>query len=162
MREEEIPIMKLINKAVLAAGAFAAVAVPVGVAASSASAATVAPAAVMSYRAPAPDQLKLTYQGNTYTYNVQLREQWVAPGVEVISGHLTDTYEPQAISLPVHGVQFGNDAVFSVQYPATGPDAGSQGVRTFSGVVGPHGATSGNWSETGSEAGSGPFTLARI
>jgi hypothetical protein len=152
----------LLIKAGLVAGTVAAVAVPVGVAATSASAATVAPAAVMSYRVPAPDQLKLTYQGNTYTYKVQLREQWVAPGVEVISGHLTDTYEPVAINLPVHGIQFGNDAVLSVSYPTTGPDAGNQGVRTFSGVVGLHGATSGNWSETGTEAGSGPFTLDRI
>jgi hypothetical protein len=153
--------MKLINKALLTAGALAAVAVPVGTAVS-ASAATVAPATVMAYHVPAPDQLALTFQGNTYKYNVNLHETWVAPGVELISGTLRDTYEPVAINLPVHGVQFGNDAVISVQYPSSGPDAGSQGVRTFSGTVGLHGATSGNWSETGSEAGSGTFTLARI
>jgi hypothetical protein len=156
----------LLTKAVLTVGALSAVAVPVAMNAASASAATVS---TMSVSAPAPsfhrmpDQLKLTFQGNTYSYNVHLRTQWVAPGVVLVRGHLTDAYEPQAISLPVTGVIFnGNDVVLSVQYPATGPDAGNQGVRTFSGTIGLHGAVSGNWSETGTEAGSGAFTLDRI
>jgi hypothetical protein len=156
----------LLIKAGLVAGALAAVAVPVATSAASASAATVstmsAPAPAPSYHRM-PDQLKLTFQGNTYSYNVHLRTQWVAPGIVLVRGHLTDAYEPQAISLPVSGVIFdGNDVVFSVQYPATGPDAGNQGVRTFSGTIGLHGHVTGNWSETGSEAGSGLFTLDRI
>lgn len=156
----------LLIKAGLVVGTLAAVAVPVATSAASASAATVSTMSSVSAPAPhfrAPDQLKLTFQGNTYTYNVRLHEQWVAPGVVLVTGHLRDSYEPQAISLPVTGVIFdGNDVVLSVQYPATGTDAGNQGVRTFSGTVGPHGYVTGSWSETGSEAGSGPFTLDRI
>jgi hypothetical protein len=133
------------------------------VAATSASAAVAAPASLVAYHpAPSPDQLKLQFEGNTYTYNVNLREVRVAPGTELVFGMLRDSYEPHAINLPVDGVQFGNDVVISVQYPSTGPDAGNQGVRTFSGVVGPHGHVTGSWSETGTEAGSGAFTLDRI
>jgi hypothetical protein len=136
-------------------GAIAGAVIP----ASSAAASTVS---LASYKAPAPDQLKLVYDGTTYTYDVSLHEQFVAPGVELISGTLRDTYEPAAISLPVHGIQFGDDAVLSVKYPTSGIDAGDQGVRTFSGTVGLFGHVTGHWSETGTENGSGPFTLDRI
>jgi hypothetical protein len=111
---------------------------------------------------PDPDNLVLTFDGNTYTYNTHLTLRWIAPGLLLVGGTLTDNYEPVHIKLPVHGVVFGNKVVFSVSYPTTGPDAGSQGVRTFSGVVGPFGHVAGAWSETGTEAGSGTFTLALI
>jgi hypothetical protein len=133
------------------------------VAATSASAAVAAPASLVAYHPGFnPDELKLQFEGNTYTYNVNLREVRVAPGVELVFGTLRDTYEPHAINLQVDGVQFGNDVVISTQYPTTGPDAGNQGDRTFSGVVGPHGHVTGSWSETGTEDGSGAFTLDRI
>lgn len=132
-------------------------------AATGASAATVQSASVMSAKLPTPaDQLTLTYQGKQYTYNVKLHETWIAPGFKVVSGTLRDTYEPQPINLPVYGVDFNGDAVLSVQYPATGVDAGPQGLRTFVGNVGPHGSVTGTYSETGSEAASGPFSLDRI
>jgi hypothetical protein len=114
----------------------------------------------------ASDNLSLTFGTTTFNYQVRLHETNVGPwwsGVKVISGTLCDPYEPvQPAIFQVHGVQFGNDAVFSVQYPTTGPDAGNQGIRSFAGNVGLFGHTAGHWSETGTEGGSGPFTLARI
>jgi hypothetical protein len=111
---------------------------------------------------PTADHLTLTYGGGTYTYTVNLHEQFVAPGEELITGTLRDTYEPHPLTLPVFGVQSGRVVVFSVSYPVFGPDAGSQGVRTFSGTEGVFGKVAGLWSETGSEGGAGTFTLARI
>jgi hypothetical protein len=111
------------------------------------------------------DRLTLTDGTTNFVYRVNLHLTPAGPifnPVEVVSGALCDTYEPIPIALPVHGVVFGDNVVFSVAYPSTGPDAGDQGVRTFSGVIGPWGQVSGSWSETGTEAGSGPFTLDRI
>jgi hypothetical protein len=113
----------------------------------------------------ASDNLRLNLGTSNFNYQVRLR---LAPvffqrGVLVISGTLCDTNEPIPAVLPVHGVIFGHVAVFSVSYPTTGPDAGNQGVRTFVGVIGPHGQiVGGHWSETGTEAGSGLFSLQRI
>lgn len=156
-------LKSLLLKGGVVAGSLGLLGGGAAVLATSASAATAAPAIVMSHRTPMPDQLKLTFQGTTYTYNVQLRTQWVGNGTFLVRGHLTDTYEPQTISLPVSGVIFGNgDVVLSLQYPTSGPDAGPQGLRTFSGHIGPGGVVTGVWDETGSEAGSGQFTLDRV
>lgn len=150
----------------------AAVAVPLALAgavatagASSASAASAAPAVTVSAHYPIQHQwqlngrnkVSLTYQGSTYTYQVQFRTQQVYGQLwgqkdELLTGRLTDSYLPG--TLPVNGVIFGNYVVFSVVYP------GSQGVRTFSGSIDSHGMVKGTWTETGSEAGSGQFTLA--
>ena len=141
----------------------AAVAVPLALAgavattaASSASAAPAAPAATVSahyqihhqWQLRGPNQVKLTYQGSTYTYKVLFSQQ---RGSELLTGRLTDSYLPGI--LPVNGVVFGNYVVFSVVYP------GAQGVRTFSGSIDKHGVVTGLWTETGSEAGSGQFAL---
>ena len=132
--------------------------------AAAASAATAAPAATMSahyqishqWRLNGPNQVKLTYQGTAYSYKVLFRTQQVygqqrGQQDELLTGTLTDSYLPG--TLPVNGVVFGNHVVFSVVYP------GAQGVRTFSGAIDRHGSVSGSWTETGSEAGSGPFAL---
>lgn len=100
---------------------------------------------------------------STYTYLARFASAPAGPGTEVISGWIRDAYEPVPVNLPVHGVAFqagpGCDMVFSVAYPVTGPDAGNQGVRTFSGAVA-HRHLAGAWSETGTEDGAGTFTLA--
>ena len=105
----------------------------------------------------------LTYAGSTYTYRVHfltlLLRGHHGIKVELLSGALRDTYEPQALTLPLYGAISGNQVVFSVRYPVTGVDAGNQGVRTFSGTIGHHGQVTGTWSETGTEAGTGPFSL---
>jgi len=130
------------------AGALAATA------ASSASAAPAAPAAAAvaqiqhQWRLNGPNQVKLTYKGTTYTYQVRFSQQLRG---ELLTGTLRDSYLPG--NLPIHGVVFGNHVVFSVVYP------GAQGVRTFSGSIDNHGNVKGLWTETGSEAGSGPFAL---
>jgi hypothetical protein len=111
---------------------------------------------------PLPNTLTLTFNGSPFAYNVHINLRFVAPGLLLVGGTLTDNFEPVSLKLPIHGVLFGNKVVFSVSYPTTGPDAGSQGVRTFSGVVGPFGHVTGLWSETGTEAGSGAFQLTRI
>ncbi len=143
----------------------------VALAATSASAATM-PAATMSAVKPLPaaqqwqlngrNEVVLTFNGNTYTYHVQFRTQIVREHggkVELLTGTLRDTYEPSAISLPITGVINGNHVTFSVSYPRYGVDAGNQGVRTFSGTIRNFGHVSGNWSETGSEGGSGTWYL---
>jgi hypothetical protein len=104
------------------------------------------------------NELKLVLNGTTYTYNVRFTSFNLGGGTSLIVGSLRDTYEPHAITLQVHGVQFGNDVVFSVVYPTTGPDAGNQGVRTFSGTI-VLGHVTGSWSETGTEAGAGTWSL---
>lgn len=111
------------------------------------------------------DKLTLTLGTSDFTYKVNLHLTPAGPffsNVEVVSGTLCDTYEPVPLALPVHGITFGDDVVFSVAYPSTGVDAGDQGVRTFSGVIGPWGMVTGDWTETGTEAGSGTFTLDRL
>lgn len=112
----------------------------------------------------ASDDLQLKLGTSTFNYQARLRLSPVLfqRGVLTISGTLCDANEPVPLVLPVHGVIFGNLAVFSVSYPTVGVDAGNQGVRTFSGVIGRHGQVLGRWSETGTENGSGPFTLFRI
>lgn len=134
------------------------------VAATAASAASAAPAVTMAAhvsqaRLSGPNVLSLTFNGHTYNYNIRTATIPVSRNLSLVAGSLRDSYEPQPVNLPIQGVIFGNDVVLSVQYPTTGPDAGPQGVRTFSGTIGAHGHVSGTWNETGSENGSGTFSL---
>ena len=74
-----------------------------------------------------------------------------------LSGTLTDTGLPSGEqTLRVHGTIFGNHVTFSVRYPTN-----FQGTRTFNGYINRHGDVSGMWSETGTENGSGNWSLAR-
>jgi len=156
---------------ILAAGASAlALAGVVAASAASASAAPAAPATTVSahYQYQRPWQLNghntvsLTYLGSTWTYKVQFSTykvpiSWQKQG-ELLTGMLTDKGLAKGQqTLQVNGVIFGNYVVFSVVYPAN--SVGQQGVRTFSGTIDKHGNVTGSWTETGTEAGSGPFTL---
>lgn len=113
----------------------------------------------------ASDNLQLNLGVSNFNYQVRLRitPELFQRGVYAVNGTLCDTNEPIPLVLPVHGVLFGHGVVvLSVVYPSVGPDAGNQGVRTFSGVIGPFGQVNGAWTETGTEAGSGLFHLQRI
>lgn len=139
-----------------------------------ATAASAAPVTTMSVIRPIPpvqqqwqlngrNEVVLTYDGSQYTYQVQFRTLLLrgphGTKVELLTGKLTDKYEPVPLTLPLSGTISGNHVVFSVRYPSKGVDAGNQGVRTFKGTIDRHGKVTGTWSETGSEAGSGPFSL---
>ena len=110
---------------------------------------------------PGSNTLTLTAGGHTFRYQTRLA---LTPtrqrGVLVISGTLCDTYEPTPTVFPVHGVLFGNDAVYSVNYGGTSP----QGTRTFSGIEsGPFGHIAvGHYSETGPEGLAGLFSQLRL
>jgi hypothetical protein len=133
----------------------------VAASAASASAASAAPATTVSAHYPVHrswdlngrNEVSLTYLGGTFTYQVRFSQQ---RGGELLTGMLTDKglAKGQQV-LQVNGVVFGNYVVFSVVYPASG----TQGVRTFSGTIAKDGSVAGSWTETGTEAGSGPFTL---
>ena len=94
----------------------------------------------------------LTYDSGSYSYSVALTQKG-----SCLTGTLTDTHASPTLSLPITGSVNGNHATFSVTYPTT---AGSQGTRTFTGTIGHKGAVSGTWAETGTEAGSGPWSLS--
>jgi len=94
----------------------------------------------------------LTYNSGSYSYSVALTQKG-----SCLTGTLTDTHASPTLSLPITGSVNGNHATFSVTYPTT---AGSQGTRTFTGTIGHKGAVSGTWAETGTEAGSGPWSLS--
>ena len=94
----------------------------------------------------------LTYNSGSYSYSVALNQKG-----SCLTGTLTDTHASPTLSLPITGSVNGNHATFSVTYPTT---AGSQGTRTFTGTIGHKGAVSGTWAETGTEAGSGPWSLS--
>lgn len=156
-------------KKVIAGGAIAlaAAGITVPVAASMASAnvvsttAKVTPHFVFPWRLTGHNELTLTFQGNDYSYRLSRVATYpVFPGVEIVRGILTDTYEPVRINLPISGVIFGNDVILTVNYPTTGPDAGDQGSRSFFGTIDPSGNVSGTWSETGTEGGSGTWSLS--
>ncbi len=87
--------------------------------------------------------MDVLYAGTHFTYHLTLTQTG-----NTLSGTLNDPYLPG--SLAVSGTLVGNDVSFSVNY---GPGS-SQGVRTFSGVIGVSGALSGTWNETGTEGGS--------
>jgi hypothetical protein len=112
--------------------------------------------------------VEAVYQGTTYSYSVTFKQYGSCLG-----GTLTDSGYPT--TGPIHGVISGNHVTFSFAYPS----GSVQGTRTFDGYIHPHwyrhwywhngwhfwwtfkvGTLSGNWSETGTENGSGTFSLA--
>jgi len=94
----------------------------------------------------------LWFQSQEFTYAVHFNQQG-----SCLSGTLTDTGLPSGEqTLRVHGTIFGNHVTFSVRYPTN-----FQGTRTFNGYINRHGDVSGMWSETGTENGSGNWSLAR-
>lgn len=96
------------------------------------------------------NSVEAVYQGSTFTYSVTFRQFG-----SCLSGTLTDPYYPT--TGPISGTISGNNVTFSFRYPK----GSIQGTRTYTGTINRRGAVSGTWSETGSEAGSGTFTLAK-
>lgn len=108
--------------------------------------------------------LSLRFNGSTFRYNVFFRSFRVAPNVWLIRGALVDNHEPVTLTLPIQGYQVGRFVSFHVIYPMVGTDAGNQGTRTFDGnffrlPFGGGFRLIGNWSESGTEAGFGPWNL---
>lgn len=109
--------------------------------------------------------LSLRFNGSTFRYNVFFRSVQIAPRVWIIRGVLVDNFEPVTLTLQIRGYQVGRFVSFHVIYPSVGTDAGNQGTRTFDGNFFrlPFGGFGfrliGNWSETGTEAGFGPWNL---
>jgi len=93
----------------------------------------------------------LTFGTTPYTYAVHFDQRG-----SCLSGTLTDTgLMPGEQNLHISGTVIRNQVTFSVNYPT-----GFQGTRTFSGYINRWGQVSGKWSETGTEAGSGTWSLA--
>jgi hypothetical protein len=90
----------------------------------------------------------LTYHGGTYRYSINLTQEG-----SCLSGSLTDAGYP--VSGPISGTVSGNAVTFTFSYPRHS----IQGTRTFAGTIS-SGAVSGTWSESGTERGSGSWTLA--
>jgi hypothetical protein len=158
--------MSKLVKRVAVAIATAGLAAGIATAAIPASAATAAPAThAVTTSAQSPrflfgsNVLELQFQGNTFKYPVRLFSFPVAPGVLLIRGSLHDGFEPVPINLRLTGIQIRREVVLTVQYPTFGPDAGSQGDRTFTGTISFGGHLSGVWDETGTEAGTGTWDL---
>ncbi len=95
------------------------------------------------------NQVKATYQGGNYSYHVTFKQAG-----SCLTGTLADSLYPT--SGPIFGVVNKNHVTFSFRYPANSV----QGLRTFSGTISSHGVVSGNWSETGTEHGTGTWKLA--
>jgi hypothetical protein len=94
----------------------------------------------------------LWFEGKEFTYAVQFDQRG-----SCLSGTLTDLGLPSGEqALRVHGTVFGNHVTFSVTYPTN-----FQGTRTFNGYISRHGDVFGMWNETGTENGSGNWSLAR-
>jgi hypothetical protein len=96
------------------------------------------------------NHVEAVYQGSTFTYSVTFRQYGGC-----LTGTLTDPYYPTRG--PIHGTVYRNHVTFTFTYPA----GSVQGTRTFVGTINRWGSVSGTWSETGSENGSGTFTLAK-
>jgi hypothetical protein len=96
----------------------------------------------------------LTFGTGSYTYYVHFNQRG-----SCLSGWLTDNNIPNNYpkTMPLHGTVFRNHVTFSVTYTYPGE---VQGTRTFSGSINYWGHVSGNWSETGTENGSGAWSLA--
>jgi hypothetical protein len=157
--------MKGISKTMLrtCAGLAAAAAIVVG-GAGVASAATTAPAATSSssfgfgcspfaheqWNLNGRNHVEAVYLGKTFTYSVTFRQFG-----SCLSGTLTDGFFP--VTGPIFGTVNRNHVTFSFRYPS----GSVQGLRTFNGTINRWGAVSGTWHETGSEQGSGTFTLAK-
>ena len=113
------------------------------------------------------------FEGSTYSYSVTFRQFGSCLG-----GTLTDGYfnPPTGVTGPIQGTVRGNHVTFSFTYPA----GSVQGTRTFNGYIHPQwyrqwyrqghrwhfrwvfrtGSLTGKWSETGTENGSGTFSLS--
>jgi len=96
------------------------------------------------------NKVEAVFQGQIFTYSVTFRQFGGC-----LSGTLTDGFFP--VTGPVFGTINRNHVTFSFKYPA----GSVQGTRTFTGTINWFGFVSGTWSETGSENGTGTFTLAR-
>ena len=94
----------------------------------------------------------VTLKGSTMTFSYPVH--FVQRG-GCLSGTLTDPFFPT--SGPIHGTVFGRHVRFSFTYP----NGSIQGKRTFTGKIDRHGDVSGTWSETGSENGTGTWSLAK-
>lgn len=153
-----------LTTAALAGGTLASAAIP-------ASAATANVTTVSSVQRPVQavpalqgfNILQLRFLGQPFRYNVFFRSFQVGRNVWIIRGTLRDNFEPIPLTLRIQGFQVGRHVEFSVVYPSVGPDAGTQGTRTFDGTIvrGFFGSNrvSGNWSETGTEGGFGSWSL---
>jgi hypothetical protein len=91
----------------------------------------------------------LTYNSGSYTYAVTIIQKG-----SCLTGSLSDAGVPT--TGPISGTVNGNNVTFSFNYPTNS----IQGKRTFTGTIGHHGAVSGTWGESGSEHGTGAWTLA--
>lgn len=96
------------------------------------------------------NHVEAVYLGSTFTYSVTFRQYGGC-----LRGTLTDPYYPT--TGPIFGTVYRNHVTFRFRYPA----GSVQGLRTFVGTINRWGRVFGRWSETGSENGSGTFTLAR-
>jgi len=129
-----------------------------------ASASTASPAAHSNYSPPdhfcnpwqlerwnlnGPNTVTLSFQHDPFTYQVTFKQFG-----SCLRGSLNDPWLPG--TLAVSGTVYKNYVTFSVNYGYKS----IQGVRTFRGTIDRWGAVSGWWSETGSENGSGPWSLA--
>jgi len=94
----------------------------------------------------------VTLKGSSMTFSYPVH--FVQRG-GCLSGTLTDPFFPT--SGPIHGTVFGRHVRFSFTYP----NGSVQGKRTFTGKIDRHGDVSGTWSETGSENGTGTWSLAK-
>ena len=109
------------------------------------------------------------YKGSTFSYSITFKQFGGC-----LFGTMTDPYFPT--TGPIHGSVHGNFVTFSFTYPA----GSVQGTRTFIGYIHPQwyrqwyrqghrwhfrwvfrtGSLTGKWSETGTENGSGTFSLS--
>jgi hypothetical protein len=96
------------------------------------------------------NHVEAVYLGTTYTYSVTFKQFG-----SCLLGTLTDPYFPT--TGPVFGTINRNHVTFTFRYPHNSV----QGTRTFTGTINRWGFVSGKWSETGSENGTGTFTLAK-
>jgi hypothetical protein len=90
------------------------------------------------------------FEVNTYDYPVYFTQRG-----DCLTGTMTDP--GASFSGRIHGTVYGNFVIFSVTYPS----GSKQGTRTFNGTINRWGHVSGSWSETGSENGSGSWSLSR-
>jgi hypothetical protein len=98
------------------------------------------------------NQVVAIYQGTTFKYSVKLKQNG-----SCLSGTLTDSgVAPHGLTAPIWGTVTKNHITINFSY-----GSGSvQGTRTFYGNISWKGAVSGWWNETGSEHGTGTWTLA--
>ena len=94
------------------------------------------------------NDVKAIYLGGTFNYSVTFKQYG-----SCLSGTLTDSLFPT--TGPVWGTVNKNHVTFSFKYPSSG----TQGTRTFTGTISKWGNVWGTWSETGTEHGTGTWSL---